>query len=66
MRPNTLFFGCRTPEESTRKAGFEVCGQVLQMLAVVTVSSEGCVHGCNNKKTLVLEEASTDVVVVAA
>ena len=24
------FFGCRTPEESTRKAGFEVCGQSLR------------------------------------
>ena len=25
MRPSTLFFGCKTPEKSTRKTGFEVC-----------------------------------------
>ena len=24
-----LFFGCRMPEKSTRKAGFEVCGWSL-------------------------------------
>ena len=28
--PSTLFFGCRTPEKSTRKAGFEVCGRSLR------------------------------------
>ena len=25
MRPGTLFFGCRTPEKLTRKAGIEIC-----------------------------------------
>jgi len=30
MRPSTLFFGCKTPEKSTRKAGFEVCGWSLR------------------------------------
>jgi len=29
MRPSTLLFGCRTPEESTRKASFEVYGWSL-------------------------------------
>ena len=24
MRPSTLFFGCRMPEKSTRKAGFDL------------------------------------------
>ena len=30
MKPSTLFFSCRTPEKSTRKAGFEVCGWSLR------------------------------------
>jgi len=27
-----LFFGCRIPEESTRKAGFEVCERSLRLV----------------------------------
>ena len=30
MTPSKLFLGCGMPEESTRKAGFEVCGQSLR------------------------------------
>ena len=26
MKPSTVFFSCRTPEKSTKKAGLEVCG----------------------------------------
>ena len=30
MRSSKLFFSCKMPEESTKKAGFEVCGRSLR------------------------------------
>ena len=32
MSPSALFFGCRTPEKLTRKAGLEVCGRLLRLV----------------------------------
>ena len=50
MRPSMLF-GCRTPEKSTRKAGFEVCGWSLHPVLDWernTPSKESLpVHECN-------------------
>jgi len=52
MKPSTLFFGCGTPEESTRKGGFEVCGQSLRPVfdwKRDTPSRRSLpVHECNN------------------
>jgi len=51
---STLFFGCKTPEESTRKAGFEVCGQSLRLVfdwERITPSRHSLpVHECNIRR----------------
>ena len=55
MRPSILFFGCKTLEESIRKAGFKVCGRSLRPVFDGTAHNgglKGCIAFCSKGKIL--------------